>query len=61
MSQRKQIKTRASNSHGTNKALVAHHHNRHHKLLHARHHDNGKSVVVKHAPANTAPKTKASS
>jgi hypothetical protein len=24
-------------------------------------HDNGKSVVVKHAPANTAPKTKASS
>ena len=52
---------RASNSHGTNKAAVAHHHNRHHKLLHARHRDNGKNVVVKHAPANAAPKTKASS
>lgn len=52
-------KTRASNSHGTNKAVVTYHHNRHHKLLHARH--NGKNVVVKHARANTAPKTKASS
>ena len=53
-------KMRASNSHGTNKAVVAYHHYRHHRLLHARRHD-GKKVVVKRAPANIAPKTKASS
>jgi len=54
-------KTRANNRQGTNKAVVAHRYNRHHKLLHARHHDHGKNVVVKHARANTTPKSKASS
>jgi hypothetical protein len=54
-------KTRAHNGYRGYKAVMAHHHKRHHRLWQARRHGNGKKVFVKSAPASTTPKTKASS